>query len=344
VATALERELVRSDLSAAGIRRRRCGRGFRYLLEGTSVRDAETLARIKALVIPPAWEDVWICTDPDGHIQAVGTDAAGRRQYRYHDRWREQRDRQKHDRVLEFGHVLPHVRKTVERHLAGPKLDRERVLAAAVRLVDLGFFRSGSEEYAAENGTYGLATIRREHVTCSRGQLIFEYLAKGAKQREQAVADEQVCGVVRSLKRRRSGGDELLAYRTGQVWRDVTAADINQYLREISGGEFTVKDFRTWHATVLAAVGLAVSETAATSESARKRAVARVVREVADYLGNTPAVARASYIDPRIIELYEQGTTIEGTLAELGKGRDFGELATQGTAEKAVLRMLSDCG
>jgi DNA topoisomerase IB len=344
VARAVERDLVRTDLSVAGIRRRRCGRGFQYLLENTTIKDPRTLARIKALVIPPAWEDVWICPEPDGHIQAVGTDSAGRRQYRYHDLWREQRDREKHDRVLEFGEVLPRVRATVERHLGGPKLSREKVLAAAIRLIDLGFFRSGGEEYASENGTYGLATIRREHVTCSGGQIVFDYPAKGAKHREQAVADDQVCGVVRSLKRRRSGGEELLAYRSGRAWRDVTAADINQYLHKISGGEFTVKDFRTWHATVLAAVGLAVSETAATGDSARKRAVARVVREVADYLGNTPAVARASYIDPRIIELYERGVTIEGMLDELGKNRDLGDLATRGTAEKAVLKVLTDCG
>ena len=337
-------ELVRSDVSRPGIRRRRCGRGFRYLMDSSAVTDPETLARIKALVIPPAWEDVWICPEPNGHIQAVGTDSAGRRQYRYHDLWREQRDREKHDRVLGFGEALPQIRATVERHLAGSELSRERVLAAAIRLIDLGFFRSGGEEYASENGTYGLATIRREHVTCSQGQLLFEYPAKGAKDREQAVADDEVCAVVRSLKRRRGGGDELLAYRSGRVWRDVTAADINEYLREVGDGEFTVKDFRTWHATVLTAVGLAVSDIAATGQSARRRAVARVVREVADYLGNTPAVARASYIDPRIIELYERGITIERTLGELGANRDFGELATRGAAEKAVLKMLANHG
>ena len=174
----------------------------------------------------------------------------------------------------------------VERHLQGQDLSRERVLAASVRLIDLGFFRPGGEEYAAENGTFGLATIRREHVTCSKGQIIFEYIGKSGKHREQAVADELVCSVVRRLKRRRTRdeGDELLVYRSGTRWHDVTAADINDYLREISDGDFTAKDFRTWHATVLAAVGLAVSEPAAESETARKRAVARVVQEVAGYL------------------------------------------------------------
>ena len=311
--------LVRSDLSGPGIRRRRHGRGFRYLSpDGTPVRDREELARIKALVIPPAWEDVWIAAAADAHIQAVGTDAAGRRQYRYHDLWREQRDREKHDRVLEFGAVLPRVRTVVLRHLDGRTLSRDRVLAAAIRLVDLGFFRPGGDEYAAENGSYGLATIRRDHVTCRRTELVFDYIGKSAQHREQAVADERVCAVVRSLKRRRGGGDGLLAYRSGPRWHDVTAADMNDYLREVSGDDFTAKDFRTWHATVLAAVGLAVSERAVSSETARKRAIARVVREVSGYLGNTPAVARASYIDPRVISLYEEGTTIAGGAGPAG--------------------------
>jgi len=305
------------------------------------IKDLRTLARIKALVIPPAWEDVWICADPQGHIQAIGTDAAGRRQYRYHDLWREQRDQEKHDRVLEFGAALPRIREVVCRHLEGRGLTRDRVLAAAIRLIDLGFFRPGGEEYAGENGTFGLATILKEHVTLSHGQLVFEYLAKGAKHREQAVAEEQVGAVVRSLRRRRSGGDQLLAYRSGLRWHDVSAADINDYLREVSGGDYTAKDFRTWHATVLAAVGLAVSEGASGSDAARKRAIARVVREVADYLGNTPAVARASYIDPRVIGLYEDGSTIASVLGDLGKDRDFGDLATWGRAETAVVKLLA---
>jgi DNA topoisomerase IB len=334
-------DLIRSDVSGPGIRRRRCGRGFRYLgPDHQAVSDPEVLARIRALVIPPAWEDVWISVDPAGHIQAVGTDSAGRRQYRYHDLWREQRDREKHDRILEFGAVLPRVRQVAARHLAGPQLSRDRVLAAAIRLIDLGFFRPGGDEYAAENGTYGLATIRREHVTCSRGQLIFDYIGKSTKHREQAVADDRVCAVVRSLKRRRDGGDGLLAYRSGPRWHDVTATDINDYLREVAGDDFTAKDFRTWHATVLAAVGLAVSEQAAATDRARQRAIARVVREVADYLGNTPAVARASYIDPRIIDSYERGITIASALGRLGQQSEFGELATQGAAEAAVLRLL----
>lgn len=339
-------ELTRSDLAGPGIRRRRCGRGFRYTGPGGTRPGAAELARIKALAIPPAWQDVWICPLPDGHIQAVGTDAAGRRQYLYHPRWRELRDAEKFDRMREFGRALPRIRAVVGRHLSGRELSRERVLAAAVRLIDLGFFRAGGEEYAARNGSYGLATIRRDQVTCARGQITFDYTAKSGKYREQAVADSDVYAVVRALRRRRSRPDlgELLVYRSGGRWHNVTAPDLNDYLREISGDDFTVKDFRTWHATVLAAVGLAVSEPVAGSPSARKRAVARVVAEVAGYLGNTPAVARASYIDPRVIELYGQGVTIADALGELGKDRAFGDAATAGEAEEAVLELLTSRG
>ncbi|WP_245682011.1 DNA topoisomerase IB [Actinomadura kijaniata] len=334
-------ELTRSDPAEPGYGRRRCGRGFRYLgPDGRPLRDPDEIERVKALVIPPAWTDVWICPSPDGHIQAMGTDTAGRRQYLYHPVWREQRDREKHDRVLDLAERLPRVRERVTEHLTGRGYTRERVLAAAVRLIDLGFFRIGGEEYAEANGTYGLATVLREHVTCSRGRITFEYLAKGNKERHQSIAEEDVCKVVTGLKRRRDDGPELLAYRTPDGWHDVTTTDINDYIREITEGDFTAKDFRTWHATVLAAVGLAVSVRAADTEAKRKRAVARVVQEVADYLGNTPAVARASYIDPRVIELYEQGRTIAPALTELGVDVAAGELATQGPAEEAVLGLL----
>jgi DNA topoisomerase IB len=337
--------LVRSDPAGTGIRRRRRGRGFSYLgPDSVVIADPAVLARIKALVIPPAWEDVWICIDPHGHIQAIGTDAAGRRQYRYHDLWREQRDHDKHDRVQQFGARLPRIREVIAGHLGGRGLSRDRVLAAAIRLIDLGFFRPGGEEYADENGTFGLATIKKEHVSVTKGQLMFDYLAKGSKQREQAVAEEQVCAVVRGLLRRRGGGDQLLVYRTRAGWHDVTSADLNDYLQEISGGDYTAKDFRTWHATVLAAVGLAVSGPASASDTARKRAIARVVQEVARYLGNTPAVARAAYIDPRVIDLYEHGRTIKSVLGDLGRDSDFGDLATRGRAESAVVKLLASAG
>jgi len=336
--------LKRVDCAEPGIRRVRRGRGFGYVdAAGARVDDPVVLQRIADLVIPPAWEDVWICPLPNGHIQATGTDAAGRRQYRYHDAWRLHRDREKHDRMLEFAAVLPAARERMLADLARPTPDKLRVLGGAARLLDLGFFRIGSEEYAETNGSYGLATMRRDHVTCVRGVLTFDYIAKSGKHREQSVADPDLCRLVRLLKRRRGGGDELLAYRdeTGE-WVDVRSGDINAYLRDITGGEFTAKDFRTWHATVLCAVGLAVSASAPTSESARKRAVARAVAEVAHYLGNTPAVCRASYIDPRVIDLYNDGVTIQSKLGELGAGAAFGELSTQGAIEQAVYRLLRE--
>jgi DNA topoisomerase IB len=333
--------LRRVDCADPGIRRVRRGRGFVYLApDGAKVADAAVLQRISDLVIPPAWQDVWICTLPNGHIQATGTDAAGRRQYRYHDDWRTARDREKHEHMLEFAAALPAAREQMLADIRREHVDRRRVLGAAGRLLDLGFFRIGSEEYAEKNDSYGLATMRRDHVTCSGSVLTFDYRAKSGKQRVQSLADEELCELVRTLKRRRSGGDELLAYREHGRWVDIKSHDINDYLREITGGDFTAKDFRTWHATVLCAVALAVSANAPESESARKRAVSRAVKEVAHYLGNTPTVCRASYIDPRVIDRYNDGLTIHDELHRLGADARFGELATQGAIERAVLRLL----
>lgn len=244
--------------------------------------------------MPPAWKDVWICRSPDGHLQAAGTDAAGRRQYRYHDEWRAQQDRIKFDRVLEMAERLPAFRKIVQEQLEGRGLTRERVLAAAARLLDVGYFRVGGEEYES----YGLATLRMDHVTCANGSVVFSYPAKGDIPREVEVVDSAACKVIRSLKALGHDG-ELLRYRDSSGWVDVRSADINDYVRETLGCEATAKDFRTWHGTVLAAVGLS-----------RTPSVSRVMREVAEYLGNTPAVARASYVDPRVIEAFEQGRAI----------------------------------
>jgi DNA topoisomerase IB len=285
------------------------------------VSDPEALARIRALAIPPAWTDVWISAMPMGHLQAVGTDAAGRRQYRYHDRWRLRRDQQKFDRMLRFAEELPRLRSVTSEHLAQADLTRERVLACATRLLDRGFFRIGSESYAESNGTYGLATLRRGHVRLGEGGLVtFEYPAKGAKIAEQAVVDPEVHEVVARLKRRR-GDHGLLAYREGRRWRDIRSDEINDYLKEIAGEEFSAKDFRTWHGTVLAAVALAVAAPASRSRTAAKRAMSWAVKDVAHYLGNTPAVCRASYIDPRVFDRYRSGWTIAGVLDELGTDR-----------------------
>src|SRR5437764_2656656 len=219
-----------SDLMRPGLRRVRHGRGFRYLdPQGGPLRDPAQLRRIKDLVIPPAWTDVWICPHPNGHIQAVGTDAAGRRQYRYHDAWRRNRDREKHEKMLEFAAVLPAARDRMLDDLRRPKLDRQRVLGGSARLLDLGFFRIGSEEYAESNQSYGLATMRRDQVSCSRGVLTFDYVAKSGKHRVQSVADDDLCTLVKLLKRQRGTGPELLGYRERGSWIDIKSHDINDY-------------------------------------------------------------------------------------------------------------------
>ncbi len=334
--------LRRVDCSAPGIVRRRAGRGFAYFDDGERVTDPEALARIRALAIPPAWTDVWICPWPTGHIQAVGTDAAGRKQYRYHDAWRQRRDQEKFDHMLEFAQVLPAMREALAEHLQGDELTRTRVLACATRLLDIGFFRIGTEGYAEQNQSYGLATIQKRHVRLADGMVTFDYVAKGGKRRVQALVDPDVFVVVQALKQRRAGGPELLAYRDGRRWADVRSEDINAFVKEVTGGEFTAKDFRTWNATVLAAVSLAVAASQAGSATARKRAVAWAMREVAQYLGNTPAVCRASYVDPRVIDRYHAGVTISEALHRLGEGAAFGQLSTQGHMEQAVLELLDE--
>jgi DNA topoisomerase IB len=323
-----------------GLTRRRVGRGFVYLQRGARVADPEVVTRIKGLVIPPAWHDVWICPWPNGHIQAVGSDEKGRRQYLYHPVWREQRDKAKHDRVLEVAARLPRARKRVVDHLALEGMPRERALAAAFRLLDLGFFRIGGETYAEQNGSFGLATIGREHVHFEGDLIVFEYIAKSGKDRMIAVGDPAVRAAITTMKRRRGGGSELLSYREGGTWRDVTSGDINEYVKGVVGGEVSAKDFRTWHGTVLAAVALAVSTNAADTPTARKKAIARAMQEVSTYLGNTPAVARASYVDPRVIDLFEDGITVEHALRHLGDGTQMGHPATHGPMERAVLQML----
>ena len=310
--------LRRSDCSGPGILRRGRGRGFEYLDEdGERIEDEEVLERIRELVIPPAWKDVWICPYPFGHIQAVGTDAAGRRQYLYHEQWRARRDQEKFDEMLRFARALPRIRQTAEKDLARRGLQRERVLACSVRLLDRGFFRVGTEDYAEQNRTYGVATMQKRHVTLGpNGLLVFDYVAKSGKKRVQSVVDPKVYAVVKKLKERR-GGRELLAFKDGRSWVDVRSDHINEYIKEIADEDFSAKDFRTWHGTVLAAVGLAVSGRAAGSKTARERAIARAVKEVAYYLGNTPAVCRASYIDPRIFDRFRDGITIGGALDRL---------------------------
>jgi DNA topoisomerase I len=333
--------LRRADCSGPGIRRRRRGKGFEYRHpDGAKVTEPETLDRLRALAIPPAWEDVWICPHPNGHLQAVGTDAAGRRQYRYHERWRERRDIEKFDRMLDFARRLPTLRERCREALDAEGMGRERVLACAARMLDLGFFRIGTESYAEEHETYGLTTMHRSHVALDGDVLEFDYPAKGGKQRVQSIVDPQVREVVSVLKRRRHPDPQLLAYKEAGRWVDVTSRDVNDYLKAVCGREASAKDFRTWNATVLAAVGVAVSAPASRSKTAGKRAITRATKEVAHYLGNTPAVCRKSYIDPRVFDRYLSGWTIAGALDRLGADAEFGGLSTQGVVEEAVLDLL----
>lgn len=328
------------DCNGPGIRRRGAGKGFYFVDEdGTRIDDDEVVERVRALAIPPAWTDVWICADPKGHIQATGVDAKGRRQYRYHDEWREQRDREKHDRMLRFARRLPMLREQVERDLALDGMPRAKVLAASVRLLELGFFRVGGEAYAEENDTYGLATLRKGHVKVRGDTLVFDYDAKSGQRRTCEIEDPDVREVVVALRRRRAPAEEeLLAYRGDDgSWVDVKSADINAYIQAAIGDEFTAKDFRTWVGTVLAAAGLA-AEDPDQSESARRRAVATVVRKVAEQLGNTPAVARSAYIDPRVVERFERDDTVSDVLEDLDEDDLIGGLPDE--LEDAVVRLI----
>ena len=331
--------LRRVDCSEPGIRRRRRGRGFEFLLpDGSRLDHEETLGRIRELAIPPAWKDVWICTHPRGHLQATGVDAAGRKQYLYHADWRSRRDQQKFDEMLEFAESLPKLRRVVRRDLAADGVGRERVLAAAVRLLDRGLFRIGSEDYADQNESYGLATLRKDHVTLNGTRMSFSFPAKSGQQRDQTLEEPAVVPLMRALKRRRGGSPELLAFQARRRWVDVTSADINDYLKAATGDDFSAKDFRTWNGTVIAAAALA-GEVPAT-KAARKRRVNDAVKGVALFLGNTPAVARASYIDPRVLDRFQSGWTIA---VDLQPGEDpFAKERKRRRVERAVIDLISE--
>ncbi len=334
--------LRRSDCSGPGLRRVRRGRGFAYLDEqGRTLADDEAIARVRELAIPPAWREVWICPDPLGHLQATGVDAAGRKQYLYHPRWREHRDRAKYEKMVQFGTSLPKLRRRLASDLEGTEPTRERILACAVRLLDVGMFRIGSEEYADEEGGIGLATIRKEHVTVHADWIEFDYLAKGGIHRVQEITDHLVYDIIRALKLRRSGGEQLLAYREGRRWHGIRSDDINDYIKERLGEQFSAKDFRTWNASVLAAVSLATDGRGAATKTARKRATDRAVRAVAQLLGNTPAVARRAYIDPRIFDRYLSGWTIAAALDRIGD-LESPDDRVRGRIEQAVIDLLTD--
>lgn len=327
--------LRRSDLTRPGLSRRRAGKGFSYLdPAGEPVRDEATVERIKGLVIPPAWTDVWISPDERGHVQATGVDAAGRKQYLYHPQWRQQQDQVKFDHALEVAERLPEVRERLCADLTGRGLTRERVLAAVVRLLDMGMFRVGGEESAAreEDPTYGLSTLRPDHVRAKGGCVLLEFRGKSGVEHAAGVPDREVCAVLRDLRKRRRGEDRLFAYWDPgrRRWQEIRADTINDYLREISGDKMTAKDFRTWHGTVQAAVALAEAGPQST-EAKRKKAVSHAMKEVAGLLGNTPTVARNSYVDPRVVESFAEGQVID---VDPGDSHE--------KAEEKVLELLTD--
>jgi DNA topoisomerase-1 len=350
-----------------GIQRKRSGKGFRYVTDdGAAVLDGETLARIKSLVIPPAWTCVWICANPRGHLQATGRDAKGRKQSRYHPKWRAIRDQTKYEKMLLFGAALPRIRERVDADLKQMGLPRNKVLATLVRLMERTLIRVGNEEYARENKSYGLTTLRNKHVQVEGATVTFHFRGKSGVMHEVGVHDRRLARIVRQCED--LPGYELFQYldENGDV-RSVDSSDVNDYLREISGEDFTAKDFRTWAGTVLASMALRELETFR-SETQAKKNVVQAIKAVSQRLGNTPSVCRKCYVHPAVLECYMAGTLARAakkqasgsddeaqqqiaTAAEEAKGdvqattlellREFDEEALQ-REEKALMEMLHE--
>jgi DNA topoisomerase IB len=327
--------LRRTSPDDPGWTRRRAGKGFVYLDEQGKRLRKEDAERCRELAIPPAWKDVWICPVPNGHLQAVGTDDAGRRQYLYHPAWREKRDSEKHTKVLDFGKAVAKAREQVRRDLAGTGMPSHRACAVAVRLLDLGAFRIGNDSSTEQHESFGLTTLERRHVRKQDGRLAFQFVGKSGIEHQIEIDDRAVITAVDVMRRRR-GGDRLLAWKDGRRWRDLEPAQINEYLRDVTDGEYTAKDFRTWHATVLAAAALAQSDEPGDTKASRKRAVSAAMGEVAELLGNTPRLARSAYVDPRVIDEYEAGRTIAAAVRRRHSSPD----ERQAALERAVLRLL----
>ncbi len=330
--------LVRSDPHGPGVTRARDGEGFRFCgPSGPEITDQETMRRIRALRIPPAWENVWISADPLGHIQATGVDSKGRTQYVYHQRWREQRDAQKFSHMLRFASALPGLRTAAQHDLRRRHLNRDRVSAGVVRLIDLGLFRIGEERYAELDHHYGATTLEKRHVRVTRDGVLFDYVAKAGKQRTIVVTDRLVLPTVRALIQRDNGDEALFCYEQDGGWHRLHSRDVGNYLATRAGGHYTAKEFRTWNATVLMAVVLANAGPSVTPRN-RQRVIAASVREVARWLGDTPAVARASYIDPRLISRYESDGGLPGIPAVPA------ELPVAAETEAAIAALLAASG
>lgn len=330
--------LRRSVVGGPGLRRVRRGRGFSYHdQDGAVITDESTLTRIRDLVIPPAWTNVWICPYENGHIQAVGTDVAGRRQYLYHVKWQEERSEEKFDRVLEMSKALPDMRARIASDLRRRGLDRDRVLALALQLLDLGYFRAGGEQYAEENNSFGISTLLCEHVTLQKQAVEFDFPAKSGVRRTLLLDDPEVVWSVRALLRRPERTERLLVCRNSTGWIDIHADDLNARFKELVGDEYTVKDLRTWHGTVLAAVSFSDADPPV-NKTVIKRVQSAVMKEVAEELGNTPAVARSSYVDPRIVEGYEKGLTIATAVRRATRVKKPGE--RQAILENSTARLI----
>ncbi|MGO4234823.1 DNA topoisomerase IB [Pseudarthrobacter sp. YAF2] len=302
--------LRRSNASGRGYRRVAAGTGFSYRdLDGSTLPPGPVRDRLESIGIPPAWTDVWIAPFENGHIQATGVDAVGRRQYIYHPEWRERKDRAKFDRSLQLAESLPAARRKVTMDLRSEGFTRERVLAAAFRMLDSGSLRVGSERYTNENGSRGLATLLCAHVRVRKDRILLSFPAKSGKDWESEIRDPDLADLLRLLKRRGPNA-RLLAYKDGRKWRPVTSADINAYVKERTGSDFTAKDFRTLRGTAAAAASLARTGALRTAAK-RKRAISRAMIEAAETLGNTPSIARKSYVDPRVVDHYHDGETID---------------------------------
>lgn len=330
--------LRRTSPDQPGWTRRRAGSGFVYLDEHGARLPDEEAQRVRDLVIPPAWKDVWVTPYANGHLQAVGTDDAGRRQYLYHPDWRARRDAEKFDRMLEFGKALTKARELMVRDLGLEGMPLERACAAAVRLLDLGYFRIGNDVYADTNGSFGLTTLERRHVRRRQDRLVFAFVGKSGVEHRIEIDDAVVVEAIEIMRRRRGADDRLLAYKLGRGWRSVLPELVNEYVRSATGVEATAKDFRTWHATVLAAAALAETPEPGHSAASRKRAVAGAMKEVSSFLGNTPTLAKSSYVDPRVIDAYEEGRTIARATSRSYDTPD----ERQAALERATLKLLKE--